>query len=290
MAFANPRDNPLRLLRPACLGALAALLLLLLLAPSGAWAHGDLHEAIAALDGEILAHPAEAALYLRRGELHRKHGDWLKAAADYDRAAALDPADATVDLARGALRMDARRPEAARAAFDRYIRARPADPAGYAARARLARGQKDAEGAARDFAVAAGLSPEPEPELFLESAEALREAGRLTDAVAVLEAGIARRGPLVALAAMALDLEVALGRTGAALRRVDALIAAASRKEGWLYRRGAILESAARRAEARAAYELARAAIAAVPEHRRATEATHALQEQIEAALRRLQP
>ena len=36
----------------------------------------------------------------------------------------------------------------------------------------------------------------------------------------------------VALAAMALDLEAALGRTEAELQRVDALIAATSRKAG----------------------------------------------------------
>ena len=133
------------------------------------------------------------------------------------------------------------------------------------------------------------MSGKASPELYLESAEVLREAGREGEAVAVLDEGMARLGRLGTLAAMALDLEIALGRTEAALRRVDALIAAAPRKEGALYRRGAILEKAGRVAEARAAYELALAAIAAVPEYRRGTEATRTLQIQIEAALRGVQ-
>ena len=285
MAFVVPRDSsfhfpPQRFLALAC--ALA------LLAPVAGWGHGELHEAIAVLDSEIVARPGEAALYLRRGELYRKHADWLKAAADYDRAAALDPSLAVVDLARGALGIEARRFEVARAALDRFIASRPDDPAGYAGRARLLRRQKEPLAAAQDFARAVALSRPPAPELFLEAAEALREAGRPGEAVAVLDDGIARLGPLVTLAAMALDLEAALGRTDAELRRVDALIATAPRKEGWLYRRGTILEESGKLADARAAYEQALVAIAAVPEYRRATEATRTLQEKIEAALGRV--
>lgn len=258
-------------------------------APDG-WAHGDLHEAISALDREIAVRPEDAALYLRRGELHRKHEDWLKAAADYDRAAALDPSLAVVDLARGALDASTGRPVAARAALERFIRTRPDDPAGYAARARLSLRQKEPLGASVDFARAVALSREPAPELFLESAGALREAGKPGEAVAVLDAGTARLGPLVTLAEMALELELAQGRTDAALRRVDALITAAPRKEAWLYQRGMILEKAGRQVEARAACEQALAAIAMVPEYRRGTAATQDLQKAIEAALRRMRP
>ena len=268
----------------------AVICFLALLAARPGWGHGDLDEAITALDREIASRPGDAVLHLRRGELHRKHGDRVEAAADYDRAAALDPALAVVDLARGALELDAGRPEAAQRALDRFVRSKPDDAAGYVARGRLLRRQTEPAAAAADFARAVALSREPSAELYLESAEALREAGRAGEAVAVLDQGTARLGPLLTLATMALDLEIALGRTDDALRRVDALIAAAARKEGWLQRRGAVLEKAGRTAEARAAYELARAAIAAVPEYRRATEATRTLQTGIEAALRRLQP
>lgn len=277
-----PRDFPFRVA--------ARILALALLAPAFALGHSDLHEAITALDREIAAQPASAALHLRRGELHRKHADWLKAAADYDRAAALDPALKVVDLARGALGVEARRPEAAKTALDRFVKNCPDDAAGYAARARLLRQQKEPAAAAEDFARAVACAQQPAPDLFLDYAELLREAGKPADAVAVLEAGIAKLGPLVTLAALALDLEIAQGRTDTALRRVDALVAAAPRKEAWLLRRSGILEKAGRMAEARAACEQARAALAVVPEVRRSTAAARALQDEIEAALRRLQP
>ena len=286
-AYFAPLDSRFHL---SSLRLLALVCVVLLCSSTTGWGHGDLHEAISALDHEIALRPDAATLYLRRGELHRKDGDWLKAAADYDRAAALDPSLSAVDLARGALELDMGRPEAARMVLDRYIRNKPDDSAGYVARARLLRRQKEAVAAAADFARARALSREPSPELYLESAEALREAGRLDEAVAVLDQGTGRLGPLGSLAMMALDLEIALGRTDAALRRVNSLIAAAPRKEGSLYRRGAILEKVGRIAEARAAYELALAAIAAVPEYRRGTEATRALQTEIEGALRGLQP
>lgn len=248
-----------------------------------------MEEAIAALDREIAARRDDATLHLQRGELHRKHGDWAEATADYDRAAALDPSLAVVDLARGALELGFGRIEEARTAIERFIRKKPDDPAGYAARARLLRGQRDAAAAA-DFARAVALAGEPSPELYLAWAGALRETGRAGEAVAVLDQGTKRLGLLVTLVSMALDLEIETGCTDAALRRVNAVMAVAPRKEGWLSRRGAILEKAGRAAEARADYELALAAIAALPEYRRETEATRALRIEIEAALRRLRP
>ena len=63
----------------------------------------------------------------------------------------------------------------------------------------------------------------------------------------------------------ALDLEVALRRFDDALARVDLLTSASERRELWLKRRGDILVSAGRHAEARAAYVAAQTAIAALP-------------------------
>src|SRR2546426_2682773 len=65
------------------------------------FAHGDLHEQIAITTKLIQREPHNAALYLKRGELHRAHGEWDAAMADYERAAELDPKLEVVDLARG---------------------------------------------------------------------------------------------------------------------------------------------------------------------------------------------
>ena len=63
----------------------------------------------------------------------------------------------------------------------------------------------------------------------------------------------------------ALDLEISLRRFDDALTRVDLLTSASERRELWLKRRGDILVSAGRQAEARAAYVAAQTAIAALP-------------------------
>ena len=54
-------------------------------------AHGPLHAQIEEVSRRIAQAPREAALYLKRGELHRLHTDWAAALADYRRARLLDP-------------------------------------------------------------------------------------------------------------------------------------------------------------------------------------------------------
>src|SRR6266404_4403885 len=92
-----------------------------LLMPLGLLAHGDLHEQIAITTKLIQKEPRNAALYLKRGELHRAHGDWDAAMADYERAAALDPKLEVVDLARGKALLAANWPISAKVALDRYL-------------------------------------------------------------------------------------------------------------------------------------------------------------------------
>jgi predicted negative regulator of RcsB-dependent stress response len=69
----------------------------------------------------------------------------------------------------------------------------------------------------------------------------------------------------MALQLRALDLEISLSRFDDALTRVDLLTSASERRELWLKRRGDILVSAGRQAEARATYVAAQTAIAALP-------------------------
>src|SRR2546430_17243727 len=68
--------------------------------PARAVAHGAIDEQIATLARRIKEDPQNAALYLKRGELHSYHLDCDAAIAEYDRAAHLDPTLARVDLAR----------------------------------------------------------------------------------------------------------------------------------------------------------------------------------------------
>jgi predicted Zn-dependent protease len=268
---------------------LAALILVATLPASTASAHGDVHEAIAALTQEIAAHPADAKLYLRRGELHRAHQDWSAAGADFDKAQALDPQLIVVELARGEMLAQAGRSEAAQAALDRFLAERPGDVRALTARARVLADKMQWTSAAEDFARAIARAPEPEPALYIEHARALQRAGKHDAALATLDAGAARLGPLITLLQPAIDLEVEAGQFDAALARLAKVIAAAPRKERWLLRRGELLEKAGRPAEAREAYAAAQSALAAVPPERRATAAGQDLAKAIDAALARLE-
>ncbi|HSF15825.1 MAG TPA: hypothetical protein VLK65_09750, partial [Vicinamibacteria bacterium] len=73
----------------------------IVMSPRDTFGHADIEIRIADLTKKIEADPANAELYLKRGELHRVHEDWESALADYRRAAELDPALITVHLARG---------------------------------------------------------------------------------------------------------------------------------------------------------------------------------------------
>src|SRR5262245_28334640 len=100
-------------------------LLAALAVPWWAWAHGNVHEQIAAVSLHIERSPTNAALHLRRGELHRVHQDWTLALADFSRAEQLDPSLANFDLERGRTLLDAGRAAEARVALDHALARQP---------------------------------------------------------------------------------------------------------------------------------------------------------------------
>ena len=261
---------------------------LCVLAPNAARAHGDVHEEIAALTKRLAETPADAKLYLQRGELHRAHQDWPAAAADFDKAEALDPALVFVDLARGGMLGEAGRTDAAKAALDRLISRRPDHAPAYAARARVLAQALSWEAAAEDFARAIAHSKEPEPVLYIERGRAFRAMRKMDEAIRALDEGIARMGPLIVLMQAALDLETEDGRTDAALARLGKITDASPRKERWLARRGVLLEKAGRTDAAREAFAAAQSALATVPADRRSTAAMQDLAKSIDAALTRI--
>jgi tetratricopeptide (TPR) repeat protein len=261
------RDLGRRIAGPWCLGlgiALGAL------APPAA-AHEGLHEQIEAVSRQIARDPTNAALLLKRGELHRLHRDWARALADYDRAARLAPGLSEVEFARGRMLFEAGRYREARAVLDRFLAREPDQVSALLARARTLAALGDALGAAGDYTEALARMTPPEPDVYVERARTLASLGgrHAESALAGLDEGIARLGPLVTLELCAVDVELGLGRYDAALGRIDRAAAGSARKETWLARRGEILERAGRPAEARAAYAEALDAIRLLPPYRR---------------------
>jgi len=252
-----------------------------------AFAHGDVHDIIAALTQQISEKPS-AELLLRRGQMYRVHGDMVGAGADFDAAEKLDPGLAEVDLARGEMLSEMRRNDEAKAALDRFLKKQPQHPGGYVARARVHSHEGAHLAAAEDFATATMLVPDADPSLFLEHARSLQQAGRVEDAIRVLDNAVTRRGMLVVLMQGALEIEEAAGMREQALSRLDKLIGASPRKERWLARKGALLETAGRKAEARACFLEAQTALESVPGPRRNSTAMLELAKKIDGALQRL--
>ncbi|MEO8349100.1 MAG: tetratricopeptide repeat protein [Acidobacteriota bacterium] len=268
----------------------AALALLLSAFGTGrAAAHGDLHDQIAEVTRQIARRPHDARLYVKRGELHRFHGEATAALYDYDRAARLDPTLAQVDLGRGKTLFEADRPGEARVALGRFLARRPdhADArlslARVLVRLRLPR-EADAE-----YARAIDLVGRPKPDLYFERATVLASAGRLDAAIRVIDAGIARLGPLAALQDLGVSVERRRGNYEGALARLDRMSAGKTRREAFLARRGEILAEAGRPAEARESLLAARNSIESLPARLRRTRAIERLEREVKNSLDRLE-
>lgn len=282
------RPGPIRLLALPALALAAGLAL-----PAIARAHVALDEQIAGLGRRIGQAPRDAALYLKRGELHRAHGDWDSAGADYRRARRLDPGLDAVDLCRGRMLLESGRPAKAERILSRFLQRHPDHPEALVWRARArARLGRDLE-AARDYsrAIDACRPPRlPDPDHYLERARALAGAGEahLEEALRGLDEGIATLGPLVSLGLEAVDLAVRLGDFDGALARLERLDRGSPRQEAWLWRRAAVLERAGRTDEARRACAGTLAAIALLPGGRRSTRSIMEIEANARAALARL--
>ena len=251
-------------------------------------AHGDLSEQIEAVTVQIARTPQDAELYLRRGELYRAHGDWPAARADYDKAAALAPGWPTVDLVRGRFFLAVGAFTDAKQALDRFLSVEPTNVQGLVARALALKAGGQPLAAVADFDKAIEAASQPDPDFYLQRAQALVAAGteHIDEAIRGLDEGLQRLGHPVTLTLSAIDLEIMRGRVDAALRRLEEMSARSPRKERWLARRGEILEQAKRQAEAREAYTAAVAAIDALPDYRRGTKAVADLRARLENKLR----
>lgn len=275
------------------------LILCALFCPLAAFGQADEREEIVTLTQQIQTLvgrgvPAEPSklvpLVLRRGDMYRTIQNWDAGHADYDYARALDPKIDDIDFRKGRLFLEANWPLSAKVALDRFLtnHANHVDALIARARAQSKLGFRSAS--AQDYSRAVQLSPQSQPELYIERAQALlggtssaspQNAAYANEALQGLDEGIKKLGPLVTLQLAAIDIEVGQKRYDAALERVDAASAASPRKETWLVRKGEILKEAGRPTEARAAFQAALQAIETLPPARRNVPAMAALEKRI---------
>ena len=255
-----------------------------------AMAHGGLDGQIAALSALIIRHPADADLLVKRSELYRTNRQYEFALADLDRATKLRRQLPAADLVRAHVLLDMGRLQGAVDAASRFLTAQPAHADALIVRGRARAKLGRAPDAAIDFTRA--LEVKAVPDWYVERARLISPTGAagVDAALRGLDDGIRRLGPLVTLELEAIDLELRVGRHDAALARLDRVMVQAARKENFLARRGAILESGRRTAEARSAYLEALAAVQNLPPWTQRTPMVTALAERLRADVARLPP
>jgi tetratricopeptide (TPR) repeat protein len=225
------------------------------------------------LSAEIAKQPGNAALLLRRAEIHDQRGDSESAMADLDLAAALPQGAQPANVAAAELLYRQQQFAAALERLDTALRIDASDPRALRAKGRTLVALRRMEQAAVIQRRLLAVLPSPEPDDYLELAQSLAAGGRpgKLAGLRILDSGIGRLGPVVSLQGPAIALELELKRWDAAIRRVDSLAAASPRKDIWLKRRGEILLQAGRRGQARQAFLAALLALDSLgPEMRRA--------------------
>ena len=248
-------------------------------------AHGAYHEELQRIDELIAASPDNGELWFHRGYLNFLHGDWRQSLLDVEQAERLAPGKHPVGLVRGQALMAGDQFEAARAVLDEFVRSHPEVSEGYAARARVLLKLAKPDEAVADFEAALAKLTHPEPDLYVETADAMIAQKHPENAVRVLQAGMRKLGEIPSLALKALELESALGLYDAALSRVAAMQKTAPRPEPWMARRADLLTQAGRTEEARAAWTALRDRIAGLPNLERGSHAMSVLAERADKAL-----
>ncbi len=235
------------------------------LAPDPTYAHADLIEQIRRLGGEIAKRPNAPVLYLRRANLHRRHRTWPAAFADIAEARGLAPDLAEIDYAEAAMWLDLGKSAKAKVMLDRFLGRKPDHAGGLLLRARARRELKDPLGAAADLDLAIKRMAAPLPDIYLQRARILRGVGPVTAErlLAGLDAGVNRLGPVVALVALAIDVEAERNRPQSALEWLKRLPKILQMLPKWQARRGDLLLAADRREAALEAYRAALARLQA---------------------------
>jgi tetratricopeptide (TPR) repeat protein len=261
-----------------------ALLAIWFVAGSSAYAHGDIHDRIMALDERIMTDSRDPQLYLQRAQLYGEHEEWSRAFKDYDTAKSLDP-QLDTRLLRGQALLASGHHKGALVLLNNFLKQHPDHSRALVCRARVLAKLDRRSDSLVDYRQALRHTAMPEPDLVLEAAEAFAALGFRSEALQVLDAGNGKLGCLPALVIRAIELEVVTRDFNAALARVEVMRQVAPRPEPWMARRASVLAQAGRNAESISAWHALSQHLAALPDADRGSHAMNLLKEQAQQAI-----
>jgi tetratricopeptide (TPR) repeat protein len=276
---------------------LAMVATLLGLAPRLCWSHPGIDEAEDVVAHALEKSPRDPALYLQRAMLERERRDWDAAAASYTTAAELGADRDVTDVALATVFSEAGLQKTALARVNLALDRDPDNAVAVFARARIHAQGSEHAAAAADYARAVALLEHPEPGLVLEAMTAqliveqpdavvseggmaadggatnaesdATKAQRISSALAVADAAMAKLGVVATIQSRAIELETELERYSSAIARIDTMLAQAPRHEVWIAQRGDLLLAYGKPEEAVQSYTRALALINERPSGRR---------------------
>lgn len=266
------------------------LVLVILLIPAVAQAHGSVSERIDKLSRELSARPNDARLLVDRGALYALEDRATDAVQDFEDAYELDPKLPGIEHRLANALSKIGESERAIELLSKLLRREPHHFDARVVRARAYVHLGEVDKALADYDIAIDNAERPAPRYYRERAKLLAEQGRIDEALHGLRAGIERIGPVVSLVEPAIDHEIARGHHDRALALADLLAPALRDSPDWRARRAAWLAESGRSEEAHEQYELALDAIAALPTSRRQSEAMSSLEARIRSELAEAAP
>lgn len=187
-------------------------------------AHSDTEELLDEANARLQEDPKKADHYLYRGDIYREAREWKKAAKDFEKAHRLNPDLVRFWYYRGRMRYESGNAGLAVADLNIYLAKQGDDPHGLLVRARALRKLRRYEPALVDYERALLLLANPGPEIFLENAEVYEMRNDLTRAVGVIEAGLGRIGPALALEIRLVEILRKQGNLKRALAVVELML------------------------------------------------------------------
>ena len=233
--------------------------------------HGDVHETIAVLSKEIEAKPGKASLHFERASLYAQFDHWTEALDDLAKVNALEPQNDLPAALRGNILRRSGKPVEARVQQEAFLKKHPQHAQVRYDYCQTLADLKETAAALRELDTLIAAAEHPAPDAVAMRLR-LTEAGDTAAALTWLD-GFLTKHPLPVFQEEALRLEIKLGRTAAAVQRMDTMIAKAPRPEFLLLRKAELLVATGDPAGAQAAARAAQGAIARLPAHIRSTRA-----------------